>query len=53
MDKILTKSLGTSLLAVWLILTGLIPLINLSFSGLGTLMAILAGVAGLLLLVGR
>jgi hypothetical protein len=41
------------LLAVWLILTGLIPLLNLSFSGLGTVMAILAIAAGALILVGR
>jgi hypothetical protein len=41
------------LLAAWLILTGLIPLLNLSFSGLGTLMAILAVAAGVLIVVGR
>jgi hypothetical protein len=41
------------LLAAWLILTGLIPLLNLSFSGLGMLMAILAIAAGVLIVVGR
>jgi hypothetical protein len=41
------------LLAAWLILTGLIPLINLSFSYLGTGMAVLAIVAGVLLIIGR
>jgi hypothetical protein len=41
------------LLAVWLILTGLVPLLNLGFSGLGTVMAILAVAAGALILVGR
>jgi hypothetical protein len=41
------------LLAAWLILTGLIPLLNLSFSGLGTVMAILAIAAGVLIVVGR
>jgi hypothetical protein len=41
------------LLAIWLILTGLMPLLNLSFSGAGTLMAILAIAAGVLLLIGR
>jgi len=41
------------LLAAWLILTGLIPLLHLSFSGLGTLMAILAIAAGVLIVVGR
>jgi hypothetical protein len=41
------------LLAAWLILTGLIPLINLSFTYLGTAMAVLAIVAGVLLAIGR
>ena len=49
----LTKNLGMLALSVWLILTGLIPLLNLSFSGLHTVMAVLAIVAGLLILVGR
>jgi hypothetical protein len=41
------------LLAAWLVLTGLIPLLNLGFSGLGTVMAILAIAAGVLIVVGR
>lgn len=49
----LTKNVGMLLLAAWLVLTGLIPLLNLSFSGLSTVMAILAIAAGLLILVGR
>lgn len=48
-----TKNLGMSLLGIWLIMYGLIPLLNLSFSGLSTLMAVLAIAAGALLLVGR
>jgi len=48
-----TRNLGMLLLGVWLILTGLIPLLSLSFSGLGTLMAVLAIAAGALILVGR
>jgi len=48
-----TRNLGMLLLAAWLILTGLIPLLNLSFSGLGTVMAILAIAAGVLIVVGR
>jgi len=48
-----TKNLGTLLLGAWLILTGLIQLVHLTFSGLGMLMAILALVAGVLVLVGR
>lgn len=48
-----TKNLGMLLLGAWLILGGLIPLLNLSFSGLGTLMAILAIGAGAFILLGR
>ncbi|MEX2151078.1 MAG: hypothetical protein WD793_12760 [Steroidobacteraceae bacterium] len=49
----LTRNVGMLLLAAWLVLTGLVPLLNLSFSGLGTLMAILAIAAGVLIVVGR
>jgi hypothetical protein len=49
----MTKNLGMLLLGIWLIITGLVPLLDLSFSGLGTLMAILATAAGALILVGR
>ncbi len=49
----LPKNLGTFLLGIWLILTGLIPLLHLSFSGLSTLMAGLAIAAGALLALGR
>ena len=48
-----TKNLGMLLLCIWLIVTGLIPLLQLSFSGLGTVMALLAIAAGALVLVGR
>jgi hypothetical protein len=48
-----TKNLGMLLLGIWLIITGLVPLLNLGFSGLGTLMAIMATAAGALILVGR
>lgn len=49
----LTKNLGMLLLGLWLIVHGLEPLINLSFSGLGTIMGIVAIAAGVLILVGR
>jgi len=49
----ITKNIGMLLLGIWLITTGLIPLLNLSFSGLGTIMAILAIAAGALIIVGR
>ena len=48
-----TKNLGMLLLGIWLIVTGLIPLLNLSFSGLGTLMAVLALAAGVFIIVGK
>ena len=43
------RNLGLLLLAAWLILTGLIPLLNFSFSGLGTVMAILAYIGPLII----
>jgi hypothetical protein len=49
----LTKNIGMLLLALWLVLTGLVPLLNLNFSGLGTVLAILAIAAGVLIAVGR
>jgi hypothetical protein len=49
----LTRNLGTLLLAIWLILSGLMSLLGLSFYGAGTAMAILALAAGILILVGR
>ena len=49
----LPKNLGTFLLGIWLIFTGLIPLLHLSFSGIGTLMACLAIAAGVLVALGR
>jgi hypothetical protein len=48
-----TKNVGMLLLGAWLILTGLIGLVHLSFSGLESLMAVLALAAGLLTIVGK
>lgn len=48
-----TKNLGMLLLGIWLILSGLMPLLGLSFPGIGMLMAILAIAAGVLILLGR
>lgn len=48
-----TRSIGMSLLAVWLIISGLVGLLGLSFQGLGMLLAILALAAGILILAGR
>jgi hypothetical protein len=49
----LTRNLGLLLLGIWLVLSGLIPLIGLGFGGLGTLMGLLALGAGVALLLGR
>jgi hypothetical protein len=49
-----TKSLGMILLGIWLILTGLLPLVGVRESGnLGLLLNALAVAAGLLILIGR
>jgi hypothetical protein len=49
----LTKSIGMILLGIWLIMTGLIPLLHLNFEGLPLIMAILAIVTGALILLGE
>jgi hypothetical protein len=49
----MTKSLGMLLLGIWLILTGLIPLLKLNFSGFPVIMVVLAIAAGVLILLGR
>jgi hypothetical protein len=48
-----TNKLGVILLSIWLILSGLIPLLKLTFEGVGIVMAILAIAAGALLLLDR
>jgi hypothetical protein len=47
------RKIGMVLLGVWLILHGLISIINLHFNGLPLLMGILALVAGVLVLFRR
>jgi hypothetical protein len=49
----MTRNIGMLLLALWLIVTGLVPLLRLSFNGLPTVMAILAIAAGVLIAIGR
>ncbi len=48
----ITKNLGMLLLAIWLIITGLVPFVS-GLAGLGTIMSVIAVIAGLLILVGR
>jgi hypothetical protein len=52
-DLKLNKNLGFVLLGIWLILTGLIPMLKLYFNGLSTIMEILAIASGVLILLGR
>ena len=47
------KHLGHLLLGIWLVGHGLIQLVHLSFTGLGTVMAVLAIAAGALMILGR
>jgi hypothetical protein len=49
----LPKDLGIFLMGIWLILTGLIGLLNFTFAGLPIIMAILAIAAGVLILLRR
>jgi hypothetical protein len=49
----LPKNLGMSLLGIWLIMTGLIPLLHFNFQGLPLIMAVLAIVTGVLILLAR
>jgi hypothetical protein len=50
---VLTRNVGMLLLGIWLILTGLLQIASISIAGLGIIMALLAIVAGILILMGR
>jgi hypothetical protein len=47
------RNLGILLLAIWLILSGLLPLVKISLTGIGIILALLAIAAGVLLLMER
>lgn len=49
----LARGWGMTLLAAWLIVTGLVVLLSISVAHLGTILAILAVAAGVLILFGR
>jgi len=49
----LPKNLGMILLGLWLIMTGLIPLLHFNFQGLPLVMAIFAVVTGAVILFDR
>ena len=46
-------NLGMLLLGIWLVITGLVSLLNFNFPALGVVLTILAIAAGVLLLLGR
>lgn len=49
-----SRSLGMLLLGLWLILTGLLPLLDVKVSStISTALAVLAIIAGILILLGR
>jgi hypothetical protein len=47
------KSLGILVLAIWLILTGLFPFLHVSIPHEGAILPLLAGLAGILILMER
>jgi hypothetical protein len=47
------KNWGHVLLAIWLILWGVLPLLSISFPAMGTLMELLAIAAGILILLNK
>jgi hypothetical protein len=49
----LTRNVGMLLLGIWLILTGLLQIASISIPGIGIILALLAIVAGILILIGR
>ena len=51
--KLMSRGLGMILLSIWLILTGLLPLVSVNFAHRGTVMDIIAIAAGVFLLAGR
>lgn len=54
MDDFGNRNVGMLLLGIWLILTGLLPLLNVSVSStVTTVLAVLAVLAGLLILLRR
>lgn len=48
-----TKNLGMLLLAIWLIISGLLPILHISFPNVGLILSVLAVAAGTLILLGR
>jgi len=49
----MTKNIGMLLLAIYLTVSGAIPLLSLSFASMGVIVAVLAIAAGIFILIGR
>lgn len=49
----LTKNLGMLLLGIWLIATGLLQVVSIQIPAIGTILALLAIAAGVLILLDR
>ena len=47
------RNAGMLLLGIWLILTGILPLLKISIPYVGMLLAVIAILAGILILIGR
>lgn len=47
------RNAGMMLLGIWLILTGILTLLKFSFPYVGMLLAVIALLAGILILIGR
>jgi hypothetical protein len=47
------RNLGMLLLGIWLILTGLLPMLHMGLGNLSIAMQVLAIAAGVLILIGR
>ena len=47
------RSFGMLALGIWLVLTGLLPLLSLDIPQAGTVLSILAIIAGVLIIAGR
>jgi hypothetical protein len=52
-DVRLPKNLGMVLLGIWLIVTGLLSVVAIPIPAIGTILAVLAIAAGVLILLGR
>ena len=49
----ITKSLGMLLLGIWIFMTGLLQVVSISIPSIGTILAILAIVAGALIILDK